>query len=143
MPLDPPSTSPNESSVNSEAQNPQVSDTHPVSIAQVPDQLKVRRIQTRWDADKKGYVTREEETEPQKANNEEVTCDISIVRSFVQQPFREDVKDEIHIHSPMLISIVKTILKSNELLNLQTSSTVKVRFDQLLVVLLNDTHYLI
>ncbi|KAF5328273.1 hypothetical protein D9758_017849 [Tetrapyrgos nigripes] len=123
-------------SVDVEVQTSQPSDsTNPAAApAREPIQLKVRRIQTRWDADKKGFITREEETEPQK-DKEEVTCDISIVRNYVQDIFKENVKDEIHIHSPILISIVKTVLKSNELLNLQTSSTVKIEKKEFLAYL--------
>ncbi|KAF5335859.1 hypothetical protein D9758_016704 [Tetrapyrgos nigripes] len=125
----------NPSSLDAEVQTSQPSDsTNPAAgPAREPIQLKVRRIQTRWDANKKGIVTREEETEPQK--DKEVTCDISIVRNYVQHSFREDVKDEIHIHSQILISIVKTVLKSNELLNLQTSSTVKIEKKEFLAYL--------
>ncbi|KAF5328270.1 hypothetical protein D9758_017845 [Tetrapyrgos nigripes] len=112
--------------------SPPSNSTNPTAPAGESIELKVRRFQTRWDALKNAFVTREGETEKK---DKEVTCDISIVRNYGRYPFREDVKHEIHTHSQILISIVKTVLKSNELLNLQTSSTVKIEKKEFLAYL--------
>ncbi|THU99974.1 P-loop containing nucleoside triphosphate hydrolase protein [Dendrothele bispora CBS 962.96] len=79
--------------------------------------LEAKRIKLRWDDDEGDYVARDDERKPQPSGNDQDPFAISVVRRFVPCGRTHSVVEEIHLHSPLIIKLVKSAMNEDRRVN--------------------------
>jgi len=78
--------------------------------------LEAKRVKLRWDDDAGEYVARDDDPKPEVSKEVDPFA-ISVVRRFVPCGRNHNVVEEIHLHSPFIIELVKSVMKGNRGMN--------------------------